>query len=121
VAVVNAPRDFSRTLGELPPDVELLTDPRGRPALDVIIFFTTTLADVTKRFERLSRRLTPAGGLWVAWPKKASGVDTDLTEGVIRVVGLDVGLVDNKVCAIDDTWSSLRFVIRVKDRPKPRK
>jgi hypothetical protein len=117
VALINPPADFTDTLGELPPDVELLTDPRGGPALDVIVFFTTVLADLKKRFAGLAKRLTPAGGFWVAWPKKASGVATDLTEDGIRVVGLDVGLVDNKVCAIDDTWSGLRFVIRLQDRP----
>jgi hypothetical protein len=60
--------------------------------------------------------LTPAGGFWIAWPKKTSGVATDLTENIIRDVGLEEGLVDNKVCAVDDTWSGLRFVIRLKDR-----
>jgi len=62
-------------------------------------------------------RMTPAGGLWIAWPKKASGVTTDVTENVIREVALPTGLVDNKVCAIDDTWSGLRFVFRRADRP----
>ena len=120
VALVNAPPDFTQTLGELPDAVELLTDPRAGSNLDVIVFFTTRLADLTKRFGGLAKRLTPAGGLWIGWPKKASGVATDLTEDVIRGVGLDVGLVDNKVCAIDDTWSGLRFVIRIKDRPAKR-
>ena len=117
VALFNPPADFPQTLGELPAGVELLADPGSGPALDVIVFFTTALAQLKKRFLALARRLTPAGGLWIAWPKKASGVATDLTEDVIRVVGLDVGLVDNKVCAIDDIWSGLRFVIRVQDRP----
>jgi hypothetical protein len=118
VALVQAPADFDRTLGELPGDVELLADSRGRAALDVIVCFTTSLADLKKRFTGLGKRLTPAGGFWVAWPKKASGVPTDLTEDIIRAVGLKAGLVDNKVCAIDDTWSGLRFVIRLQDRPK---
>ena len=118
VALVQAPADFEATLGELPADVELLADPRSRAALDVIICFTTSLADLKKRFRGLAKRLTPAGGLWIAWPKKASGVPTDLTEDIIRVVGLEVRLVDNKVCAIDETWSGLRFVIRLQDRPK---
>jgi hypothetical protein len=61
--------------------------------------------------------MTPAGGLWVAWPKKASGVPTDLNENLIREIGLAAGMVDNKVCAIDETWSGLRFVFRLKDRP----
>jgi hypothetical protein len=116
LALVSAPADFLQTLGDLPADVELLTDPRGGPALDVIVFFTMALAELKKRFATLAKRLTPAGGLWIAWPKKASGMVTDLTEDVIRVVGLDAGLVDNKVCAIDETWSGLRFVIRLLDR-----
>jgi hypothetical protein len=117
VALFNPPADFLQTLGELPAGVELLADPSSGPALDVIVFFTTALAQLKKRFAALAKRLAPAGGLWIAWPKKASGVATDLTEDVIRVVGLDAGLVDNKVCAIDDTWSGLRFVIRLQDRP----
>jgi hypothetical protein len=65
----------------------------------------------------LKAALDPAGGLWVAWPKRASGVDTDLTETVVRELGLAAGLVDNKVCAIDQVWSGLRFVYRLADRP----
>jgi hypothetical protein len=64
----------------------------------------------------LANRLTPAGGLWIGWPKKASGLATDLSEAIVRAAGLDTGLVDNKVCAINDIWSGLRFVIRLKDR-----
>jgi hypothetical protein len=67
----------------------------------------------------MARALLPDGGLWVAWPKKTSCVATDLTFDPVQEVGLDAGLVDNKVCAIDDTWSGLRFVVRLVDRPKP--
>ncbi len=115
VALVNAPADFPSTLGRLPAGVMLHDGARGG-AKDVIVFFTTRLADLRKRFGGLAGQLTPAGGLWIAWPKKASGVPTDLTENVIRDVGLEAGLVDNKVCAVDETWSGLRFVIRLKDR-----
>src|SRR5262249_14684194 len=118
VALVNAPADFDETLGELPEGVAPTADVGKGTPFDVIVFFTTHLADLKKRFAAIARRLTPTGGLWIAWTKKASGVDTDLTEDIIRVVGLDTGLVDNKVCAIDDTWSGLRFVIRLQDRPK---
>jgi len=118
VALVNAPPDFEATLGELPPGIALGADLRRGAPFDVILFFTTRLADLKKRFAALAKRLAPAGGFWIAWPKKASGVATDLTEDVIRAVGLDAGLVDNKVCAIDDTWSGLRFVIRLQDRLK---
>jgi hypothetical protein len=83
--------------------------------LDVIVFFTANRAALVKRFKDLAGRLASAGGQ-IAWPKKASGVLTDLTEDAIRDGGLSLGLVDNKVCAVDDTWSGLRFVRRLKDR-----
>jgi hypothetical protein len=121
LAVFNAPDGFLQTLGDLPEAVEVLTEFSGGPALDVIVFFTKELSDLSKRFKAIAKKLAPAGGFWIAWPKKASGVATDLTEDIIRAVGLDAGLVDNKVCAIDETWSGLRFVIRVQDRPKPRR
>ena len=75
-------------------------------------------AVLQRRFAPLAKILAPAGGLRICWPKKASGVATDLTEDAVRAVGLDVGLVDNKVCAVDETWSGLRFVIRLADRPR---
>ena len=82
----------------------------------MIVFFTDSRARLRQRFAALADRLSPAGGLWVAWPKKASGVATDLTEDLVRAIGLDGGLVDNKVCAVDETWSGLKFVYRKKDR-----
>ncbi len=69
-----------------------------------------------RRLPGLCAALDPAGGLWIAWPKRASGVDTDVTEGVVRELGLAAGLVDNKICAIDQVWSGLRFVYRLRDR-----
>jgi hypothetical protein len=118
VALLNAPRGFADTLGALPEEVALHTDLRGRAPFDLLLFFTQERADLARRFPRLADRLASAGGLWVAWPKKASGVATDLTENDVRDIGLAAGLVDNKVCAIDETWSGLRFVFRVVDRPK---
>jgi hypothetical protein len=122
--LVKPPADFARTLGELPPGVAARTVSAGKTAFDVIICFAPTMAEVTRQFPALKRRLHPAGGLWMAWPKKtrkpASGVPTDVTENAVRAVGLAVGLVDNKVCAIDDVWSGLRFVFRVVDRPLAR-
>jgi len=115
VLLANAPADFATTLGKLPVDVTLTTTAAGHP-VDVILLFVTALADVQARFAALAALLVPNGGVWVAWPKKASGVPTDLNENLIREIGLAAGLVDNKVCAIDDTWSGLRFVIRLKDR-----
>jgi hypothetical protein len=103
-------------LGKLPEGTSLFEDGRSS-AFDVMIFFTRSRAELVQRFSSLARRLCPAGGLWIAWPKKASGVTTDLTEDRVREVGLEAGLVDNKVCAVDETWSGLRFVYRLKDRP----
>ena len=115
VAFVGAPGDFGKTLGSLPDGVEVLKRP-GKE-MDVIVFFTASRSALEKRFRALAAGLAPSGGLWVGWPKKSSGMATDLTENLARDIGLAHGLVDNKVCAIDDTWSGLRFVIRLKDRP----
>ena len=117
VALLNPPTDFEQTLGKLPEGVQLQKHVRGE-ALDVIVFFTASRRELEKRFADLAGRLSPAGGLWISWPKKASGLATDLTENVVREVGLQAGLVDNKICAVDEVWSGLRFVIRLKDRPK---
>lgn len=83
---------------------------------DVILLFTRSMEEFVARFALTAGHLVKNGGLWACWPKKASGVPTDLSENPIRDFGLACGLVDNKVCAIDETWSGLRFVIRVKDR-----
>ncbi len=114
VAVVSAPDGFARVLGPLPSGVDLRTGARGR--CDVVVFFVTRRAELARRFPGFVRALEPDGGLWVAWPKKTSGVATDLGFDAVQEVGLDAGLVDNKVCAIDTTWSGLRFVRRVADR-----
>jgi hypothetical protein len=117
LALLGAPEAFEATLADLPADVDVQADLRGE-SLDVIVLFAANRAALQRMFPAAAQRLTPAGGLWAAWPKKASGIVTDLTEAVVRTFGLDTGLVDNKVCAIDDVWAGLRFVIRVKDRPK---
>jgi hypothetical protein len=116
VAILNAPQDFAATLGDLPEGVVVQDRARGGK-FDVMVFFTDRRSELARRFSSLANRLASAGGLWVAWPKQVSGVATDLTEGVVRQVGLEGGLVDNKVCAVDETWSGLRFVIRLIDRP----
>jgi len=115
IAVISAPAGFDGVLGALPDGVQLRRQARGR--LDVIVFFVTRRAELARRFGGFARALQPDGGLWVAWPKKTSGVATDLGFDAVQGVGLDQGLVDNKVCAIDDTWSGLRFVVRLEDRP----
>jgi hypothetical protein len=114
--LLHAPPDFEATLGPLPDEVETATDLSGKRLGDVILFFTARRSLLENQFARLMKRLSPSGGLWISWPKKASGVETDLTEDVIREHALEAGLVDNKVCAIDDTWSGLRLVYRLKDR-----
>ena len=118
--LVNPPVDFGRTLGALPPGVVPKLVSAGKTQFDVIVCFAPKMADVTRRIPGLKARLAPAGGLWMAWPKKASGMATDVSENAVRALGLQTGLVDNKVCAIDDTWSGLRFVFRLADRPKQR-
>jgi hypothetical protein len=115
LALLGAPANFDRTLGAVPDGVSVRTQARGRS--DVIVFFVTRRAELARRFSALARALEPDGGLWIAWPKKSSGVATDLVFEVVQRVGLDAGLVDNKVCAIDEVWSGLRFVYRVADRP----
>jgi hypothetical protein len=114
VAVVGAPDGFDGTLGELPDGVRVKS--RAAAHLDVIVLFVRRRSELERRFGRLVAALQPAGGLWVAWPKRSSGVETDMTEDVAREVGLAHGLVDNKVCAIDETWSGLRLVRRLRDR-----
>lgn len=86
--------------------------------LDFAMIFVKSASELKKQFSRFAKQLAPAGMLWVSWPKKASGVSTDLTENEVRTIGLDAGLVDVKVCAVNEIWSGLKFVIRVKDRDK---
>jgi len=81
------------------------------------VYFATKRGALTRAFAPLARRLAPAGGLWVAWPKKSSDVRTDLSFEAVQEIGLAAGLVDNKSCSIDETWQALRFVYRLEDRP----
>ena len=116
IALVSAPRGYDAVLGPLAPGVVRAKTVRG--PLDLIQVFTTKAADLEKRFPSLKKALAIDGSLWVSWPKRASGVPTDLTEDSIRAIGLALGLVDVKVCAVDEVWSGLKFVYRLKDRPK---
>jgi hypothetical protein len=116
VAFPSAPAGFDKLLGELPARVTV--KPRATGPLDVIVFFTRSRVELERRLPVLRRAMDPAAGLWIAWPKRASGVETDVTEDVARQLGLANRLVDNKVAAIDETWSGLRFVIRLADRPE---
>jgi hypothetical protein len=118
VAVIRPPDSFKSILGDLPENVGLQVGLSGARtgALDVIIVFVTRRVELERQLALMRRRMAPAGSLWVAWPKKASRVATDMTEDVVRAVALPTGLVDNKVCAIDETWSGLRLVIRLENR-----
>ncbi len=88
----------------------------AKPGVGVTVFFTTSEADLAKRFAKLKRTLNAADGLWIAWPKKASKLETDLDFDAVQRIGLDAGLVDNKSCAVDDDWQAVRFVYRLEDR-----
>ena len=117
VAILGGPASVMDGLRDVPG----LAPPRhglsGSDPLDVIVCFVTWRADLEEQLAALRARMAPAAGLWIAWPKRASRVPTDMTEHVIREIALPTGLVDNKVCAIDDVWSALRLVIRRELRP----
>ena len=116
LAFPSAPEGFAKLLGALPSGTTVKS--RAVGPLDVIVFFTTSRSELERRMPALRRAMDPAAGLWIAWPKRSSGVETDMTEGVARELGLANRLVDNKVCAIDEVWSGLRLVIRLEDRPE---
>jgi hypothetical protein len=112
IQVVNPPADFRETLGRLPDGVTHVS----RGTLDFGILLVWKRTDLVKRFPGLRDRLSSNGMLWISWPKKTSGVASDLTEDIVRAIGLEAGLVDVKVCAVDTTWSALKFVRRLRDR-----
>lgn len=116
VGLLGAPPGFEAHLGELGDRVSIRH--RARGPLDVIVAFHTRRGELARRLPALRAALDPAGGLWIAWPKRASGVVTDVTEDVVRELALAGGLVDNKLCAIDEVWSGLRLVYRLRDRPR---
>ena len=115
VALVGAPEGFESELDPLPPGAQLAR--RLSKGVDVAIMFTTSRAVLAKRWDALTAAVGPTGAVWVAWPKRASGVTTDITEDVVRDVVLPTGWVDVKVAAIDETWSGLRCVLRRDHRP----
>lgn len=116
VIIRNQPETFLKALGPMPQGAQHTTVLSGKA--NVVVCFTDRKSELKKNFPSLAGKLLPDGMLWISWPKKASGMETDLTENVVREIGLDSGLVDVKVCAIDETWSGLKFVIRSKDRPR---
>lgn len=114
IALLSGPPGYRKTLGPLPGEVKWAEQLDEN--LDFIQLFVTTQAELKRRFKEANECLAAQGSLWVSWPKKASGVATDLNENAIRKLGLELGLVDVKVCAVDETWSGLKFVYRLKDR-----
>jgi hypothetical protein len=114
IALYNAPAEVPSLLGPVPPGISWRSD--LRPALDGVLLFAPMAATLDAAIGAAAAALTPAGMLWVAWPKRAAKVATDLTEDRVRAYGLAVGLVDVKVCAISDVWSGLKFLRRLRDR-----
>lgn len=115
VLFLNAPPGFERTLGELPDGVQKKR--KLTKKVDYIHLFTVRRKELVEKFPNVKKSLNFDGMLWISWPKKTSRLNSDLDEGTVRSVGLDNGLVDVKVCAVDETWSALKFVYRLKDRP----
>lgn len=121
VSVINPPRGFVQKLNPLPDGVEFLIT--ASSGLDVILFFTSEARELVERLPALTRAMAVTGGIWVCWPS-GEGVKTSLSEDFVRQAALDIGLVDNKICIIDETWTGLRLVRRPRgrlDKPEPRK
>ena len=114
ICLLNAPKNYVDTLGQLPPDVGVEQNPVA--GLDFLQFFTKRRTQLEAQFPMLKQTIAQNGMLWISWPKKASKIETDVTGSVVREIGLANGLVDVKVCAVDQVWSGLKFVYRVKDR-----
>ncbi len=113
IALVNAPSGYANEL-DLPPEVTI-NSRSGKP-LDFAQLFVKSEKELKEKFSEYAKRLHAAGMLWVSWPKKSSGVTTDLSENIVRDIGLAAGLVDIKICAVDEVWSGLKFVFRLQDR-----
>jgi hypothetical protein len=113
--LVNPPTGFPKELDPLPDDVEIIVG-RLPKQLDLIILFTDSQRALKREFKNLARKLVQNGMLWIAWPKRASRIATDLSDNNVRQIGLEAGLVDVKVCAVNDIWSGLKFVYRLQDR-----
>lgn len=110
LAVLNDPGHFESLLDPIPDGVKIRSSLRGEA--DVVVMFVFERAEFERRIDVAGRTIFPDGGIWIAWPKRASKVPTDMTEDIVREVALPLGLVDNKVCAIDEVWSGLRIVWR---------
>jgi hypothetical protein len=120
ICILNAPQGYKKTLGALPASVVNLSRLSKTHSLDFIHFFALQSRQLRVKFPELKSALNFDGSLWISWPKKSSGVKGDLDENIVRQIGLDGGLVDVKVAAVDEIWSGLKFVYRLQDRsPKP--
>lgn len=115
VVFLNAPVDF---VGGLDLPTGVIVNKAPRPSLDFALLFVKTEKELMQKFSHVAAKLKPSGMLWVAWPKKSSGVVTDLSFTNVQAIGLAAGLVDTKICAVDDVWSGLKFVFRLKDRAR---
>lgn len=115
IAFVSAPPGYANEL-DLPPDVTI-NSRSGKP-FDFAQLFVKSEKELTTKFTEYAKRLQPSGMLWVSWPKKSSGVSTNLSENIVRDIGLRAGLVDVKICAVSEVWSGLKFVFRLRDRPQ---
>jgi hypothetical protein len=116
IALVNAPSGFQNELGEIPENTTVVN--RLTAPLDLVLCFVDRETKLTKQFPSLAKKLSTNGMLWIAWPKKSSGIPTDLVFNTVQRIGLNCGLVDVKICAVNDVWSGLKFVIRLRDRKK---
>jgi hypothetical protein len=115
IALAGAPSGYANEL-DLPPEVTI--NSRSSKPLDFAQLFVKREKELKTKFSRYAKRLNASGMLWVSWPKKSSGVSTDLSENIVRTIGLGAGLVDVKICAVDEVWSGLKFVYRLQDRAK---
>lgn len=117
VGFVNPPQDFQNEIAPLPSGVQIAVGQLTK-SLDMIVLFTDSQRVLKREFSRLAGKLAINGMLWIGWPKKTSGIAGDLSENDVRQIGLDAGLVDVKICAINEVWSGLKFVYRLKDRKR---
>ncbi len=115
VGLANSPKGFRKELTDLPSGVKFSTENIPKQ-VDLILLFLDSERMLKKEFPKMMKKITPNGTLWVAWPKKSSGLDTDLSFDNVQKFGLASGLVDVKICAVNETWSGLKFVYRLKDR-----
>jgi hypothetical protein len=115
ILILNPPQAYKNTLGKLPDKVITVRSLKG--PLNFIQLFAKKKAELEPKFPSVIKELAPNGMLWISWPKGSSRVPTDLNENIVREIGLRNGMVDVKVCAVDEIWSGLKFVFRLKDRP----